>query len=179
MKNKIFWLITLILILTISCGEKNSTSDNKGGKEIVLRFSWWGSDSRHKATLDAIKLFEEKNPGIKIKAEYGGTDGYFQKLSTQITGNTAPDIMQVDYIWLYNFSKNGDGFYDISQLKDEFDLSNYSEEALSYTTINGKINAIPVGMNGRAFFFNKSLYERAGVEIPKTFDELLEIARNS
>ena len=173
MKNKIFWLITLILILTISCGEKNSTSDNKGGKEIVLRFSWWGSDSRHKATLDAIKLFEEKNPGIKIKAEYGGTDGYFQKLSTQITGNTAPDIMQVDYIWLYNFSKNGDGFYDISQLKDEFDLSNYSEEALSYTTINGKINAIPVGMNGRAFFFNKSLYERAGVEIPKTFDELL------
>ena len=28
-------------------------------------------------------------------------------------------------------------------------------------------------MNGRAFFFNKSLYERAGIEIPKTFDELL------
>ena len=163
----------LILILTISCGEKNNTSGKDGSKEIVLRFLWWGSDSRHKATLDAIKLFEEKNPGIKIKAEYGGTDGYFQKLSTQLTGNTAPDIMQVDYIWLFNFSKSGDGFYDINQLKDEFNLANYSEEDLSYTTINGKLNAIPVGMNGRAFFFNKSLYEKAGVEIPKTFDELL------
>ncbi len=173
MKNKIFWLIMLILILTISCGEKNNTSGKDGSKEIVLRFLWWGSDSRHKATLDAIKLFEEKNPGIKIKAEYGGTDGYFQKLSTQLTGNTAPDIMQVDYIWLFNFSKSGDGFYDINQLKDEFNLANYSEEDLSYTTINGKLNAIPVGMNGRAFFFNKSLYERAGIEIPKTFDELL------
>ena len=41
------------------------------------------------------------------------------------------------------------------------------------TIINGKLNAIPVGMNGRAFFFNKSLYDKAGVEIPKTFDELL------
>ena len=173
MKNKIFWLIMLILILTVSCGEKNETSGKGGDKEIVLRFLWWGSDSRHKATLDAIKLFEEKNPGIKIKAEYGGTDGYFQKLSTQLTGNTAPDIMQVDYIWLFNFSKNGDGFYDINQLKDEFNLANYTEEDLSYTTINGKLNTIPVGMNGRAFFFNKSLYERAGVEIPKTFDELL------
>ena len=100
MKNKIFWLIMLILILTVSCGEKNNTSGTDGSKEIVLRFLWWGSESRHKATLDAIKLFEEKNPGIKIKAEYGGTDGYFQKLSTQLTGNTAPDIMQVDYIWL-------------------------------------------------------------------------------
>ena len=173
MRKKIFWLIMLILMLTISCGEKNGASGKSGDKEIVLRFLWWGSDSRHKATLDAIKLFEEKNPGIKIKAEYGGTDGYFQKLSTQLTGNTAPDIMQVDYIWLFNFSKNGDGFYDINQLKDEFDLANYTEEDLSYTTINGKLNAIPVGMNGRAFFFNKSLYERAGIEIPKTFDELL------
>ena len=173
MKNKIFWLIMLILILTVSCGEKNNTSGKDGSKEIVLRFLWWGSESRHKATLEAIKLFEEKNPGIKIKAEYGGTDGYFQKLSTQLTGNTAPDIMQVDYIWLFNFSKSGDGFYDINQLKDEFNLTNYTEEDLSYTTINGKLNAIPVGMNGRAFFFNKSLYERAGIEIPKTFDELL------
>ena len=173
MKNKIFWLIMLILILTVSCGEKNNTSGKDGSKEIVLRFLWWGSESRHKATLDAIKLFEEKNPGIKIKAEYGGTDGYFQKLSTQLTGNTAPDIMQVDYIWLFNFSKNGDGFYDINLLKDEFNLANYTKEDLSYTTINGKLNAIPVGMNGRAFFFNKSLYERAGIEIPKTFDELL------
>ena len=173
MKNKIFWLIMLILILTVSCGEKNNTSGKDSSKEIVLRFLWWGSESRHKATLDAIKLFEEKNPGIKIKAEYGGTDGYFQKLSTQLTGNTAPDIMQVDYIWLFNFSKSGDGFYDINQLKDEFNLANYTEEDLSYTTINGKLNAIPVGMNGRAFFFNKSLYERAGIEIPKTFDELL------
>ncbi|WP_435309900.1 ABC transporter substrate-binding protein [Sebaldella termitidis] len=173
MKNKIFWLIMLILILTVSCGEKNKASGKDGSKEIVLRFLWWGSESRHKATLDAIKLFEEKNPGIKIKAEYGGTDGYFQKLSTQLTGNTAPDIMQVDYIWLFNFSKNGDGFYDINLLKDEFNLANYTKEDLSYTTINGKLNAIPVGMNGRAFFFNKSLYERAGIEIPKTFDELL------
>ena len=173
MKNKIFWLIMLILILTVSCGEKNNISGTDGSKKIVLRFLWWGSESRHKATLDAIKLFEEKNPGIKIKAEYGGTDGYFQKLSTQLTGNTAPDIMQVDYIWLFNFSKNGDGFYDINLLKDEFNLANYTKEDLSYTTINGKLNAIPAGMNGRAFFFNKSLYERAGIEIPKTFDELL------
>ena len=174
MGKRIFWLMMLILVLTISCGEKKESSKGAGAeKEITLRFSWWGGDARHKATLDVIKLYEEKNPGVKIKAEYSGWDGHFEKISTQITGNTAPDIMQIDYNWLYNFSKNGDGFYDINTLKDDFNLDNYDEQALSYTIINGKLNAIPVGMNGRAFFFNKSLYDKAGVEIPKTFDELL------
>ena len=36
----------------------------------VLRFSWWGGSGRHEATLKALRLFEEKNPGVKIKAEY-------------------------------------------------------------------------------------------------------------
>ena len=152
MKKKLFLFMVLMLGLIISCGEKKDTAGDGGGeKEVVLRFSWWGGDSRHKATLDAIKLFEEKNPGIKIKAEYSGWDGHFEKVSTQVTGNTAPDIMQIDWNWLYIFSKNGDGFYNFNDLKEDFDLSNYDENVLSYTTINGKVPAIPVGMNGRVF----------------------------
>ena len=173
MKKKIFYLMLIMLVLVVSCGKKKESAGGTGdGKEVVLRFSWWGGDTRHKATLDAIKLFEEKNPGIKIKAEYSGWDGHFEKLSTQITGNTAPDIMQTDWNWLYIFSKNGDGFYDLNELKDDFDLSNYDEQALSYTTINGKINAIPVGMNGMAFYYNKTLYDKVGLPLPKTVDDL-------
>ena len=174
MKKKLFLFMVLMLGLIISCGEKKDTAGDGGGeKEVVLRFSWWGGDSRHKATLDAIKLFEEKNPGIKIKAEYSGWDGHFEKVSTQVTGNTAPDIMQIDWNWLYIFSKNGDGFYNFNDLKEDFDLSNYDENVLSYTTINGKVPAIPVGMNGRVFYYNKSLYEKAGLPVPTTADELI------
>lgn len=176
MKKKIICLIMFIFVLTVGCqGKKDASGKNENGKEVTLRFSWWGGDSRHKATLDVIKLYEEKNPGVKIKAEYTGWDGYFEKISTQISGNTAPDIMQIDYSWLYNFSKNGDGFYDINELKEDFDLSNYDEQSLTYTTINNKITAIPVGMNGRAFFYNKTLFEKAGVEVPKTIDELFVV----
>ena len=180
MKKKIFYLMLIMLVLVVSCGKKKESAGGTGdGKEVVLRFSWWGGDTRHKATLDAIKLFEEKNPGLKIKAEYSGWDGHFEKLSTQITGNTAPDIMQTDWNWLYIFSKNGDGFYDLNELKDDFDLSNYDEQALSYTTINGKINAIPVGMNGMAFYYNKTLYDKVGLPLPKTVDDLKIAAKLS
>ena len=81
--------------------------------------------------------------------------------------------MQIDWNWLYIFSKNGDGFYNFNDLKEDFDLSNYDESVLSYTTINGKVPAIPVGMNGRVFYYNKSLYEKAGLPVPATADELI------
>ena len=43
MGKRIFWLMMLILVLTISCGEKKESSKGAGAeKEITLRFSWWG-----------------------------------------------------------------------------------------------------------------------------------------
>lgn len=47
---------------------------------------WWGSQARHDATLKVIDLFEKKNPNIKINGEYMGSDGYFDKLNTQVAG---------------------------------------------------------------------------------------------
>ena len=85
--------------------------------------------------------------------------------------------MQVDWNWLYIFSKNGDGFYDLNTLKDDFDLSNYDSQVLSYTTINGKLPAIPVGMNGRVFYYNKTMYDKAGLPLPKTVDDLFAASK--
>ena len=42
-------------------------------EQVTLRFSWWGGDSRHRATVDAIERME-LNPHVTIKAEYSGWD---------------------------------------------------------------------------------------------------------
>ena len=41
----------------------------------TIRFSWWGGDVRHQATLAAIDRFEQLNPDVTIEAEYQGFDG--------------------------------------------------------------------------------------------------------
>jgi len=53
---------------------------------ITLRFSWWGGDTRHRPTLEAIKLFEAANPGVNVKGEYMGFNGYQERLTTQFSG---------------------------------------------------------------------------------------------
>jgi oligogalacturonide transport system substrate-binding protein len=99
-----------------------------------LRFAWWGGGERHEAMLAATKLFESKNPGVKIKAEYSGFQGYQERLSTQIAGKNEPDIMQVNWAWLSAFSKQGDGFYDLRKSASVVKLSEFSDNDLALTT---------------------------------------------
>jgi len=76
-------------------------------EEVVLRFSWWGAEDRHKATLEALELYNQEFPNVKVEGEYGGWDGYVQKLATQIAGNSAPDIISVPDIEAYNLMSMG------------------------------------------------------------------------
>lgn len=139
---------------------------------IELRFAWWGGDSRHVATQNAVKAFEQKNPNIKVKPEFGAFQGYQEKLATQLAGKTEPDLMQVNWNWLTIFSKDGSGFGDLTKYTDAVDLGQFDKSLLETGMRNGKLNGLPVSMTGRVFFFNATEYEKAGVPIPKTWNEL-------
>ena len=39
--------------------------------------------------------------------------------------------------------------------------------------VAGKLQAVPISVTGKCFFWNKTTFEKAGLEIPKTMDELL------
>src|SRR5690606_10872867 len=101
-------------------------------KDVSLRFSWWGGDVRHEATLAAIEAYKKIAPHVTIEAEYQGFDGYEQKVKTQLASSTAPDIMQLDSPWLPELTKS-DFFLDLSaqaeMALDGFDpgfLNNFS-----------------------------------------------------
>lgn len=117
--------VSLLFTLFAGCGAKNP-SESAGSpatsltepasaegttplpnENITLRFSWWGGDARHEATLEALKLYTQKFPNVKVEGEYSGWDGYVQKLSTQIAGGSAPDIISIPDIEAYNLIKQG------------------------------------------------------------------------
>nr|WP_052640136.1 ABC transporter substrate-binding protein [Pseudorhizobium banfieldiae]CAD6618351.1 carbohydrate ABC transporter substrate-binding protein [arsenite-oxidising bacterium NT-25] len=136
-----------------------------------LRMSWWGGESRHVATQKALEACGAKH-GHTVKGEFTGFDGYLEKLTTQMAGRTEADIVQVNWPWLPLFSKNGDGFADLRSLKP-LDLSNWTDAELESGSMNDVLQGIPVSTTGRVFFFNTTTFEKAGVAIPTTWDELL------
>lgn len=141
-------------------------------EQVELRFSWWGGGARHTNTLEAIRLFEQQNPHIKVRAEYSGWDGHLTRLTTQIAGGTEPDIMQLNWSWLDVFSSRGDGFYNLNDLEN-LDLSGYTQENLAPVTRNDKLHAITVSMSGWPNYYNETTWQKAGLDYPETFEELL------
>ncbi|MGM0123368.1 oligogalacturonide transport system substrate-binding protein [Enterococcus sp. AZ194] len=171
-------MVALTMIAGLSaCGSGKKESASKDG-EVTLRFWWWGNDDRHQATLNMIKDFEKENPKTKIKAEYVGFGSLEEKVTTMLTGgeSTTPDIIQLDRGQVARFSPNGDGFYDLSKIK-EIDLSSYDPDFLKTGQFNGVQNGIPLGKNVVSVLFNKTAFEKVGAEIPKSWDELKEAAK--
>lgn len=163
--------------LTACGGRKNNTVTEPDGQldPCELRFSWWGGDDRHAATLAAIELWEKKHPEIHIIPEYGGWDGWTEKVSSQLSGGTAPDIMQINYDWLITMSPDGCGFYDLGKLGTYLDLSGYDDDVLSFGAVDGHLNAVTVSVSGRGLFYNSETYAHFGAEYPSTWSGLLRL----
>lgn len=74
--------------------DANSGTANTGSApgQVELRVMWWGDQARADRTNEALKLFMEKNPDIKVIGEFAPNSGYFDKLNTQLASGTAPDV---------------------------------------------------------------------------------------
>jgi oligogalacturonide transport system substrate-binding protein len=137
-----------------------------------LRMSWWGGDSRHLATQEGLKVCGEKH-GHSINPEFTGWGGHFEKVATQLAGGTEADIMQINWPWLPIFSKTGTGFADLNDFAEIIDLTQWSDEELAASTRNGHLNGLSASVSGRIFFFNKTSWDKAGLPLPSTFEELM------
>src|SRR5690554_6924118 len=110
LKKRISFLIIALLILTLSVSVFAQ-------EKIQLRVSWWGSETRHQATLDAIALYEELNPHVDIIPEYSGFEGFRNKLFSQVMAGNAPDIFTTVMEW-YPDLRDADAMVDITGMVD-------------------------------------------------------------
>jgi oligogalacturonide transport system substrate-binding protein len=167
---------------TTEAAKKEETEKTKdsGEEKVTLRFAWWGGDERNSATLSVIEQFEKLHPNVTIEAEYGGNDGYHDKLATQLASGTAADIVQVDPEIFPTYVSTGDYFVDFKDYK--LDFSNFDEKYIS-TPINGRYNGkqlgLPSGISGAGILVNKDLADAVGLDFTKEYswDDLLEMGK--
>lgn len=156
----------------------SDTAEESASQEpVTIRFSWWGGESRHKATLAAADAFMKEYPWITVECEYSAWDGWQDKVATQLAGGTAPDLMQINWNWLYQYSADGSKFADLNDFSDTVSLGNFPEKDLEAMTVGGKLQGVPVSVTSKVYLFNKTTFDKAGIEIPKTPEELLAAGR--
>ena len=155
---KLFLVFVLLISLTVGVF---------AAEKVTLRFAWWGSQSRHDMTMKVIELFEEKYPNIDIQPEFTGWGGYWDRINTQMAGGNIPDVLQ-------HVRKNMSGYIKNNNLLDltpymesgTLDTSNIPDSLVAMGEINGKQYGMATGVNAPAVYYDKELFDKAGIPYP-------------
>ena len=145
---------------------------------ITLTISWWGGDARQAAYEAACKAFTEKYPNITVECTYGPWNGWEEAQSTALAAGNAADVMQVNWNWLYQYSGKGQSFVNLNDYSDVLDLTQFPSNALDACTVADSLQAVPVAMSGRIYYWNMATFKKAGLDhYPTTEQELLDAAK--
>lgn len=157
--------------------QPDSAGDEK--EPVTLRITWWGSQTRHDLTQEALDLFSEKYPWVTFESEFSAWDGYWERLATQISGSNLADVFQQDYQYLKQFADDKI-MYDLTPyIGNGIDDANIDENTWLSGSVDDMVYAVSLGLNSQCVVWDPELFEQAGVEPPPerwTWEEYMATA---
>jgi multiple sugar transport system substrate-binding protein len=134
---------------------------------ISLTFSWWGNDDRAARTNQAVRLFEKEHPGVTVQTSNADFGSYLQKLATQAAGGGVPDVVQLDYRQISQYSEGKDLRPLAGAIEDGTIRTSEMDKGLLATgTYEGLQYALPMGRGIAGYAYDSALYKKAGVPAP-------------
>ncbi|BAC15380.1 hypothetical conserved protein [Oceanobacillus iheyensis HTE831] len=160
-------LTILIVLLMVGFSLVACSNSSSGKDKNTLEIALW--DENASEAVDAsIEAFKKENPDIEVKVTYTPFAEYWTKLRTSLGGGSGPDIF-----WM-----NGPNFYEyvdsnlIENLETyidddpQFAKENYYETVLDLYSFEDELYAAPYFVDSIGLFYNKKLFDEAGVPYP-------------
>ncbi|QIK71074.1 extracellular solute-binding protein [Propioniciclava coleopterorum] len=131
------------------------------GEKTVIRFAWWGNDTRNKITTQVIEAYEAANPDVDIQGEPTDGGSYWDKVATQVAANDMPDVIQMDEKYISEYGKRG-ALMDLSSIN----TADFAEGTVELGEVGDKLVGINIGVNAPALVANPKVFADAGVDLP-------------
>ncbi|SEG96650.1 multiple sugar transport system substrate-binding protein [Nonomuraea solani] len=164
---KIVTAVAAAALLATACSQGSATkgTDSATGK-VTLRYFTFSAAPDHVKDLDTIeKAFEKENPNVDVVVETAPFDQYFTKLQTSIAGGTAPDTFELNYENFVTYASAG-SLLDLATVAGDGGTAVYAQESLNAFKRDGKQYALPASFSTVVLFYNKDLFDKAGVAPP-------------
>ena len=201
MKRRVFSvMLSLILVLAMLAGCGNNTADKSSSTQpansqgnasgdktpaaagpVIITYGLW--DSNQAVGFEKMAAeFTEKNPGIKIEIQLNGWSDYWTALDAAASAGTLPDTFWMHSNNFYRYASNDMlmTMDDLIASSDKIDLNNYPEGLVALYNHNGKQYCIPKDFDTIGLWYNKTMFDEAGLEYPDetwTWDDLYEAAK--
>ncbi|MGW0839166.1 extracellular solute-binding protein [Streptomyces sp. NPDC002787] len=167
-------LVASIALTATACGGSDSGDSADGPVTIT----WWDTSN---ATNEAptykalVKEFEAANKDIKVKYVNVPFDQAQNKFDTAAGASGAPDVLRSEVGWTPAFAKKG-FFAPLDGTEALADQDKFQPSLIKQAQYDGKTYGVPFVTDTLALVYNKELFEKAGVEAPKTWDDLKKAA---
>jgi len=172
--KKIFSIFMSVLLLLLSLSVANAA------EKVTLRVytRYWGELLKGMEKL--VASFEKLHPEIDIKIENVPWDEYRTKLDAMIAAKVAPDIIFPTAQWTFAYGEQGILPLNDFIKADKFNIDRYFKQVMDCYILDGKVYGLPNDMAAYAIFYNKDMFDKAGVAYPQdnwTYDDFLSTAQ--
>ncbi|CAM5428143.1 hypothetical protein SGLAM104S_07304 [Streptomyces glaucescens] len=148
-----------------ACGGNNGRGGGSGsGKRLVQYFHAYGEPGTEQAVKRYAKAYREAG----VTTQWITGENFESKLFSALLTDNAPDLFEFHpQIQLVRSGQVADLTDLVEPVKDDFNQADIASH-----TVDGKIYGIRMIDDPQFFFYRKSLFEKAGVDVPTTLDEL-------
>jgi multiple sugar transport system substrate-binding protein len=152
-----------------ACGGNNGRGGGSGsGTRLTQMFHAYGEAG----TEQAIKKYAAAYKDANVTTQWITSADYESKLFATLLTKSAPDLFEFHpQIQMVKSGQVADLSDLIDPVKDDFNPADIKSH-----TVDGKIYGVRMIDDPQFFFYRPSLFEKAGVKVPETLDELIEAA---
>lgn len=189
--RKVALVVSILMVLSIiftGCGSSpggdkksdGSVKQSESGQEekqeleevkvtIMHHMSEQAKRDGLKAWTDAVTA---KNPNIQFEViAVTDVQMYRDNIKTKIAAGDPVDIMFGNVTQYMDLVKAG----HIADLTEDPYIENIDDNAIKGFTIDGKVMGVPIDLGALVVYYNKDLFKEYNLEIPKTYDEYINI----
>ncbi|MDR1393509.1 MAG: sugar ABC transporter substrate-binding protein [Bifidobacteriaceae bacterium] len=142
---------------------------------VTLTYTTFMAVGGHEEDLNTIiKAFEADNPGVTVDAKFNPYTDYFTALQTDIASGTVTDVFDIEHANFRAYAEN-----NVAAPLTGIETDVFKQGILEAYQFNGTQYALPASFSTVVLFYNKDLFDQAGVSYPTndwTWDDEMSAA---
>jgi raffinose/stachyose/melibiose transport system substrate-binding protein len=157
--------------------EADYTGEDPQLEKTIKILSIWAEDNDNGILLSKIcqDYKDNVNPNFDWEYEMVSADNLTQKIATLSASNDLPDMFAYEAGAPLRTLIDSDKVANVSEIVDKLDVSSSLNEGavelLKGLSGTDDMYDLPLGLNVEGFWYNKALFEKAGCEVPSTWEE--------
>ncbi len=172
-------LLAVALGSTLAIATIAATAGTARAQTVEIEYWQYTFAQRVQAIDELIKRFEAANPGIKVKHTHVPYDDFRLKIAAAIPAGQGPDVVQLFYGWLNDYLKAKLLQPLPVELFDPAEIERDFFPLVKQMKVDGQYYGVPTAVRSLALFWNRKLFQEAGLDAAKPLQTLAELVETA